>query len=159
MHFLAHAFLPPAPALAVDAIAAAFTLLVIAAFASPLWGSFRLDSTTLRLRFGWLAAVDITLSGIDTIRPHKADIRDPAELGLDFDRESALLTVVRSPSSPLVRIELTAEVAARTQGCKHVGRASFSSAPTTPTSCATMSPRPASQAMQRRSNRRSRRPW
>ncbi|RDI54213.1 hypothetical protein [Nocardia mexicana] len=120
LHFLATAYLPPAPATAVDAVAAAFTLLVIAALVSPLWGSFRLDSTTLRLRFGWLASVDIPLSAVVNIRPYKADLRNPAQLGLDFDEESALLTVVRAPSSPLVRIELATEVPARTQGWKRV---------------------------------------
>lgn len=120
LHFLARAYLPAAAAVTVDTVAVAVTLLAILAFASPLWGSFRLDSTALRLRFGWLASVRIPLPDIDTIRPATAGLRRPVTLGLDYDQRSGLLSVVRSPSSPLVRIELTTPIRARTQGWKHV---------------------------------------
>ncbi|QLY33407.1 hypothetical protein H0264_15275 [Nocardia huaxiensis] len=120
LHFLARALLPHPAALVVDVVAGSLTLLLVAAFLSPLWGSYRLTPRVLRLRFGWLAAVDIPLSAIADIRPHRADPRRPAELGLDFDHDSGLLSVIRSPSAPLVRIELNTEVEARTQGWKRV---------------------------------------
>ncbi|WP_370012423.1 hypothetical protein [Nocardia cyriacigeorgica] len=120
LHFLAHAFLPTGIATAVDLVAAALTVLVIVALASPLWGWLRVDATGVRLRFGWLAAIDIPAAAIADVREQPTDIRNPVTLGLDFDSDTGLLTVVRAPSSPLIRITLTTEIGARTQGWRRV---------------------------------------
>ncbi|MBL1074449.1 hypothetical protein JK358_08570 [Nocardia sp. 2] len=120
LHFLAGAFLPDGVAVAVDVVPAVLTLLVVLAFASPLRGSVRVDAECVRVRFGWLAAANIPLPSIADIRPHVTDPRNPVELGLDFDEASGLLSLIRSPSSPLVRIGLESAVPARTMGLRSI---------------------------------------
>lgn len=120
LHFLARAYLPPVAALCVDIGAGALTLAFVVAFASPLWGSIVLDESRFRLRFGWLATIEAPVADIVAVHPHRADAFRPAELGLDFDEETRLLSIVRSPSAPLIRVEFREPLPARTQLWRHV---------------------------------------
>ncbi|MFI9504394.1 hypothetical protein [Nocardia sp. NPDC052566] len=120
LHFLAAAVLPRDAALVADVVIGALTVLFVLAIATPLWSSHRVTRRELRLRFGWLAAMDIPLDAIREVAAHRTTVRRPAELGLDFDDESAELALIRSPSSPLLRITLAAPVPARTRGWRRV---------------------------------------
>ncbi|MGW4245006.1 hypothetical protein [Nocardia sp. NPDC004722] len=120
VHFVGRAVLPGSVAGVVDLVAGVLTLAVVAAFVSPLWGSVRISERRIRIRFGWIAAVEVPLEMVGSVREYRADVRHPVELGLDFDAESGLLSIVRSPSSALVRMELSTPVPARTQGWRRV---------------------------------------
>lgn len=120
LHLIGSNYLPSGVSLALDAVVAVLTVGFLIAVASPLWSSHRVRAGELRVRFGWLTTVNIALSLIQAVTPYRSTPQRPAELGLDFEEDSATLSAFRSPSSPLVRIELTEPVAARTQGLKRV---------------------------------------
>ncbi|MFB8000912.1 hypothetical protein [Nocardia sp. NPDC056000] len=120
LHFLATALLPTVAARIVDAVVGGETLLVLLAAASPLWSVIRVDNARVRARFGWLAAVDIPRTEIGKAERFRPTPQRPAELGLDFDADSELLSFIRSPGSPLVRIDFRAELPARTRGTRRV---------------------------------------
>ncbi|MFF2550062.1 hypothetical protein ACFVUS_03635 [Nocardia sp. NPDC058058] len=120
LHFLATALLPAVVARIVDAVVGGATALLLIAVASPLWSAIRVDAARVRARFGWLAAVDIPRREIDAVECFRPPPQRPAELGLDFDPESGLLSFLRSPGSPLVRIDFRDELPARTHGIRTV---------------------------------------
>ncbi|MFE4461216.1 hypothetical protein ACFROC_28015 [Nocardia tengchongensis] len=117
----------------VDVLAGTLTLALILAFASPLWGSITLTPTTFRLHFGILAAIDIDVTNIAAVREMKPNPRHPAELGLDFDDNSALLSIIRSPKSPLLQLDLHEPIPARTQGWRRVHASSVLTSVSDPT--------------------------
>ncbi|MEV6559787.1 hypothetical protein AB0M22_28980 [Nocardia sp. NPDC051756] len=120
LHLLANGLLPSTVALIIDLVVGIPTAALILAVASPLWSAHRLDRTHLRLRFGWLATIDIPLTLIDTAAVYRPPVQHPAQTGLDFDEKSARWTAIRSPSAALVRIDLTEPIPARTQGWRRV---------------------------------------
>ncbi|WP_069161134.1 hypothetical protein [Nocardia altamirensis] len=120
LHLVVGAYAPPLAALAVDLVFGIPTAALLVAMASPLWSSHRLDRERLRLRFGWLAGIDIPLRVIRDTATYHPTARQPAQTGLDFDADSATLLLVRSSASALVHIDLTEEVPARTQGWRRV---------------------------------------
>ncbi|MGX1810119.1 hypothetical protein ACWIGI_30765 [Nocardia sp. NPDC055321] len=134
LHFLVTALLPEVVARVVDIVVGAATLVLLAAVASPLWSGVRVTDALLRVRFGWLAALDIPLTSITAIAQFTPPARDPAELGLAVDEDSGHLTVIRSPSSPLLRIEFTPPVPARTLAFRRVRATSLTLSVTDPDS-------------------------
>ncbi|MGW2662243.1 hypothetical protein ACWCW7_14865 [Nocardia tengchongensis] len=133
LHLLARAFLPATAATCVDVLAGTLTLAVILAFASPLWGSITLTPTTFRLRFGVLASATIGITNIAAARTKPPNPRHPAELGLDFDNPSALLSIIRSPKSPLLQLDLHEPISVRTQGWRRVHASSVLTSVSDPT--------------------------
>ena len=117
---LGRAVLPDPVAAALDAVVAVATLAVLAALASPLWSSHRLDDERVRLRLGWLAEAVVPLACVRAVAPYTSPLWQPAQLGTDFDPDTGCLSLVRSASSALVRFELEGDVAARHQGLRHV---------------------------------------
>ncbi|MEV6278414.1 hypothetical protein [Nocardia sp. NPDC051832] len=115
LHLIVEAVAPRSVVLVVDVVAGSLTLLFVVAVASPTWSVHRVTAGALRARFGWLAAANVPLSAIASVTPYQPTVRRPAQLGLDFDEDTGLLSLIRSPSSPLLRVELTTAVAARTQ--------------------------------------------
>ncbi|MFE9577825.1 hypothetical protein ACFYO1_15665 [Nocardia sp. NPDC006044] len=120
LHLLANGLLPSTVALVIDLVVGIPTAALIVAVASPLWSTHRLDRTGLHLRFGWLAAIDIPLNRVGTAAAYRPPVQHPAQTGLDFDEKSSTWTAIRSPSSALVRIDLTDPIPARTQGWRRV---------------------------------------
>ncbi|MFC9437752.1 hypothetical protein [Nocardia sp. NPDC057030] len=120
LHLLANGLLPSTVAFVIDLVVGIPTAALIVAIASPLWSTHRLDRTGLHLRFGWLATIDIPLHLVDAVAAYRPPVQHPAQTGLDFDEKSATWTAIRSPSSPLVRIDLTDPIPARTQGWRRV---------------------------------------
>lgn len=120
LHLLANGLLPSTVALIIDLVVGIPTAALIVAVASPLWSTHRLDRTELHLRFGWLAAIDIPLNLIEAAAVYRPPVQHPAQTGLDFDEKSSRWTAIRSPSSALVRIDLTEPIPARTQGWRRV---------------------------------------
>lgn len=120
LHFVAAAFLPPTAALVVDLVVGIPTLGVLIAFASPLWTNHRVDAERLHLRCGWLAALEVSRENVSSVSTYTPTARNPAQTGLDYDADTQLLSLVRSPSSEFVRVELREPVVARTQGWRRV---------------------------------------
>lgn len=120
VHFVGLRLLGSSAVLIVDAVVGVLTLLFLLAMASPLWSRIRVDERVLQVRFGWLAAITVPLDLIGDLQPYHPDVYHPVGLGLDFDTGSATLSLTRSSTSPLVRVELTEEVAGRTQGWRRV---------------------------------------
>ncbi|MEU0542985.1 hypothetical protein ABZ319_24245 [Nocardia sp. NPDC005978] len=120
LHFLAAALLPETVALVVDIVAVAATAALLLAVASPLWSHTRLTPTTVHARFGLLAAIDIPRTAITGITSVHTTPAQPAELGLAFDEDSGALSFIRSPASPVLRIDFAAPLPARTAGLRRV---------------------------------------
>ncbi|MFI6216964.1 hypothetical protein ACIBCD_33620 [Nocardia brasiliensis] len=120
LHFVVGAYVPQVVTVVLDVLFGVPTLALLTAMASPLWSVQRVDAERLRLRFGWLAALDVPLGIVRTAEPHRPSVRHPAQTGLDFAEESATISLIRSPTSELVRVEFTAEVPARIQGLRRV---------------------------------------
>ncbi|WP_280430586.1 hypothetical protein [Nocardia brasiliensis] len=120
LHFVVGAYAPRVVTVVLDVLFGVPTLALLAAMASPLWSAQRVDGERLRLRFGWLAALDVPLGIVRTAEPHRPSVRYPAQTGLDFADESATVSLIRSPASELVRVEFTEEVPARIQGFRRV---------------------------------------
>lgn len=125
LHLLANGLLPRPAAFIIDLVVGIPTAALLLAVASPLWSTHRLDRTHLRLRFGWLAAIDIPLPLIADATTYRPPVQHPAQTGLDFDEASARWTAIRSPSSALARVDLTEPIPARTQGWRRVTPRSF----------------------------------
>ncbi|UGT43993.1 hypothetical protein LTV02_11665 [Nocardia yamanashiensis] len=120
LHFAGTALLPSMAAHLLDLVVGVLTLAFLLAAASPLWTRIRIDDTTIHARFGWLGSLDIARAEVSAVGPHRATPQRPAQLGMDFDAESGLLSWVRSPTSPLVRIDFDVSLPARTQGWKRI---------------------------------------
>lgn len=120
LHFAATAFLPATAAHLLDLVVGVLTLAFLLAVASPLWTRIRIDDTTIHARFGWLGALDIPAAEVSATVPHHPTPQRPAQLGMDFDADSGLLSWVRSPTSPLIRIDFRTGLPARTQGWKRI---------------------------------------
>ncbi len=120
LHLIVKAVAPQPIVLLVDVVVGALTALFVIAVASPSWSVHRVTRDALRARFGWLAAANVPLAVIASVTPYQPSLRRPAQLGLDFDEDTAMLSLIRSPSSPLLRVDLTTAIAARTQLLRRV---------------------------------------
>lgn len=117
---IGRAVLPDPVATALDVVVALGTLILLAALASPLWSSHRLDDERVRLRLGWLGEVVVPLVLIGSVTRYTAPVMQPAQLGTDYDPVTGRLALIRSGTSALVLLELDGDVAARYQGLRHV---------------------------------------
>ncbi|MBF6541915.1 hypothetical protein [Nocardia brasiliensis] len=120
LHFVVGAYAPRVVTAVLDVLFGVPTLALLVAMASPLWSVQRVSGEQVRLRFGWLAALDVPLRIVRTAEPHRPSVRHPAQTGLDFADESATVSLIRSPASELVRVEFTEAVHARIQGFRRV---------------------------------------
>ncbi|MFD7021561.1 hypothetical protein [Promicromonospora sukumoe] len=115
LHLIAGALLPRPVALTVDVVAGVLTAALLAAFVSPLWSRHRVADGVVRLRLGWVAAVDVALDDVVSATVYRATAARPLELGAGFDEETGRVSLVRTTSAPAVLVELSRPAAARVQ--------------------------------------------
>ncbi|GAA2245476.1 hypothetical protein GCM10010413_56570 [Promicromonospora sukumoe] len=120
LHLVAGALLPRPVALTVDVVAGVLTAALLAAFVSPLWSRHRVADGVVRLRLGWVAAVDVALDDVVSAAVYRAAPARPLELGAGFDEETGRVSLVRTMAAPAVLIELSRPAAARVQVLRKV---------------------------------------
>ena len=121
LHLIGTALLPGPVAAALDVVVGAATLALLVAFVSPLWSAHTVsDDGVARLRLGLLGSVVVQPGVVAQARTYTPTAIKPAEPGVGFDEETGRLSLVRSPSSPLVLLTFTHPVPARTQVFRRV---------------------------------------
>ncbi|MFE7509031.1 hypothetical protein [Promicromonospora sp. NPDC057488] len=115
LHLIGNALLPRPVALAVDVVAGVLTAALLAAFVSPLWSRHRVADGVVRLRLGWVAAVDVAPGDVVSATLYRPTAAAPLELGAGFDEDTGRVSLVRTTAAPAVLVGLSRPVAARVQ--------------------------------------------
>ncbi|MFD6141640.1 hypothetical protein [Promicromonospora sp. NPDC060271] len=121
LHLIGNALLPGPVAVALDVVVGAATLALLVVFVSPLWSAHTVsDEGVAHLRLGLLGSVVVRPGDVAQAGSHTPTAIKPAEPGVGFDDETGRLSLVRSPTSPLVLLTFTRPVPARMQVFRRV---------------------------------------
>lgn len=105
--------LPSVVATLINGLVFVFTLAIISASASPLRATMRVRDDVLAIRFGVLAMFTVPLSSVRDATPSDVSASDVQSIGVDFDRESKCVRLMRSSSPSFLRLNLSKPVRGR----------------------------------------------